>query len=393
MNLEAPFWKSRLAFGLASVALALSIFFSSYDFAWRPHQSLPTALFFAALAPLFLLLVTAADWGLGRLFRIPVEWDFLLRLQVWLTLLSVPLFFVSEIWERHPLLQPHGRSLILFASGILISLWVWQIVRRYHARVSRPTLWAFCAFMSLITAVSTIKNQSGPKTQVMGAQHWKWEKHGRIHLAYTEAMRDAATATQDARRVAALLGRVEKTLGAPSSSQTLNVFLFPDASALQEIADSEWMIGAAGEAGILVTDGEWEWIRGTVVHELSHWVVAREFGPDTRPLTDEGTAVWLENKLAPSDETITPERDSSLKTATLALNETFYNEDYERNAANYGHAGWLAQTTIQKHGLEKWRQFLDTAKSNVWQNLTENPENAGREVAAQYQQIFGEKMP
>lgn len=386
-----------MAFWLASALIALSIFFSSYDFAWRPHQTLPGAFLYAALAPLVLLAGAAIEWGLGRLFRVPVEWDFLLRLQVWLVLLATPIYITNFVGERVFALQPTERAFATFAGGILVALWVFQIVRHYKARANPQVLWMYCAISSLLTAVTTISAQRGPSYQVVGAQPWQWQTHGRVNLAYTEETRDAEFARQDARNVAEMLRRVEKELGIGVSTRSLNVFLFPSEESLREFTDDD-LAGVAGEAGVLIVGYEWEWMRGTLVHELSHFVVASEFGPDVRALADEGTSVWLEAKLTPSqefevEESLVPRRHADVVTSELAKNQTFHDEDQARLSAHYEQAGWLAKTTIQKHGLAKWRQFLRVCQSSFASHFLENPRDAGALVAAQYQQVFGEPMP
>ena len=391
MNFETAFWKSRAAFWAASAVLALSIFFVNYDFAWRPHQSLPQVLFFAALAPLELLASAGIAMLLGRLFRVPVEWKFLVRLEVWLVLLATPIYFLNVVCERNFALQQSERAFATFASGALITLWILQIVRRYKTRANSPVLRIYCALYALITAGFVVAEQRAPSAQVMGAQPWKWQTHGRVNLAYTEEIRDAEFAREDARNTAEMLRRVEKALGTKVSARRVNVFLFPDDASLSEFAEAD-LSGVAGEAGVLLVGYEWEEMRATLVHELSHFVVASEFGPDVRSLPDEGTAVWLEQKLAPGEEALVPRRHD-IVTSTLAENQAFFDEDETRAIENYEQAGWLAKTTIQKHGLAKWRQFLRVCHSNLLENYFENPETASSHVAAQYQQVFGAPMP
>ncbi len=392
MNLETAFWKSRAAFGAASAVLALSVFFTNYDFAWRPHQSLLQVLFYAALAPLGLPLSAAVALLLGRLFRLPVEWKFLLRLQVWMVLLATPVYFLNVAGERSFALQPSTRAFATFACGALLMLWSLQIVGRYKTRAHPSLLGLYCAIYVLFAASFVIADQRAPSAQIMGAQPWKWQTHGRVNLAYTDEIRDDEFARRDARNVAEMLRRVEKSLGAGVSTRAVNVFLFPTAESLNEFAEDD-LAGVAGEAGVLVVGYEWEWMRGTLAHELSHFVVATEFGPNVRLLPDEGTSVWIEGKLAPGEEALVPHRHQELETRALAGNQAFFDEDEERVTANYEHAGWLAQATIQKHGLAKWRQFLGACQSNLLENYFENPDDASRHVAAQYQQIFGEPMP
>ena len=395
MNLETPLWKSRALFWVASAVLALSLFFSLYDFGWRPHQSLTGALFYAALTPFFLLIGTAVQWAIGRLFRVPVEWNFLLRVQVWLTLLTTPLYAFNLVSERVFAWQENGRALATWMAGVWIVLWIIQVVRRYQSkpRVSTPQLRAFCASIALLSAVSAIATQRGPQLQVMGVQPWQWQTHGRVRLAYTEQVSSAETAREDARRADEMLRRVERALGAPSSARQVNVFLFPDQTSLREFAQDDWLVGVAGEGGVLIVDDEWEWMRGTLVHELGHFVIAREFGPDVRALADEGTAVWLEQKLAASDEALAPNRHLDVDTANLAYNDHFYDEDDEQISLNYEQAGWLAKSTIAKHGLPKWRRFLQNSQSGYFANLFELPSDASEQVKEQYQQIFGEPLP
>lgn len=392
MNLETPFWKSRTAFWAASAIIALSIFFANTDFAWQPHQSLPMALFLAALAPLVLLANAAVAMLLGRLFRVPVEWKFLLRLEVWLTLIATPIYFLNVVCERIFALQQTERAFSTFASGALITLWALHIVRRYQVRASPQLLGVYCAIYALIAASFVIAEQRAPATQVLGAQPWKWQTHGRVNLAYTDEIRDEEFAREDARRAAEMLRRVEKSLGAGVSTRRVNVFLFPNEQSLIEFAQDD-LTGVAGEAGVLIVGYEWEWMRGTLVHELSHFVVASEFGPDVRSLPNEGTSVWLEGKLAPGEEALVPRRHEEIVTSTLAENQTFHDEDQERVSVSYEQAGWLAKTTIQKHGLAKWRQFLRVCQINVLNELFEDSSDASSHVAAQYQQIFGEPMP
>lgn len=391
-DLETPFWKGRLAFWLASAVLALSIFFANFDFAWRPHQSLPSALLMMALAPLALLSNAAVGMLLGRLFRVPVEWGFLVRLNVWLVLIATPSYFLNNICERVFVLQQPARGFATFVGGALAMLWIFQIVRRYRARANPQILGVYCGVYALIAASFVVAEQRAPAFQVMGAQPWKWQTEGRVNLAYTDDVRDTEFARQDARNAAEMLRRVEKSLGVSSSARRVNVFLFPDEKSLNEFTNDE-VVGVAGEVGVLVVGYEWEWMRNTLTHELTHFVIAREFGGGVRSLADEGTAVWLAHKLAPDEDSLAPQQRSEIESVQLAANDVFYDEDGERVAVSYQHAGWLTQTTIQKHGLAKWRQFLRVCQSSYASNLFENSDDSSALVAAQYKQVFGEPMP
>ncbi len=393
MNLETPFWKSRATFWAASVVLALSIFFSVYDFGWRPHQSLQSTLFFAALAPLILLAGTATCWLVGRLFRVPVEWGFLLRIEVWLALIATPFYLLSVICERVFAWQQNGRSFAIWMGGIWIALWCIQIVRRYGERANRVSIAMFCAVIALLSASSTIGAQRGPSLQVAGAQPWRWQSSGRVRLAYTDEYNSPPFARRDARNADEMLRRIEKELGVARSQTPVNVYLFPSLESLREFAEDDSLDGVAGLSGVLVADDEWEWMRGPLTHELCHFVIAREFGPDVRALADEGTAVWIEEKLAPVEEALKPQRQKNFRSSEVARNEDFYDYDGEQISANYQQAGWLAQATIKKHGLAKWREFLGACQSGLLTNLSESSEDASEQVTAQYRQIFGEPMP
>lgn len=88
-----------------------------------------------------------------------------------------------------------------------------------------------------------------------------------------------------------------------------------------------------------------------------------------------------------------PRRHDDIVTAALAESQTFHNQDPNSVLENYEHAGWLAKTTIQKHGLAKWREFLRICQINFLNNSFETAGSARADVTEQYQQVFGEPMP